>query len=156
MTTSDEDREMCDTEQKTNTNTIMCNRDDEDKQESDKEVNIPDLNALAAMAAVITPNQMAQLAAQAMANPENENVIKNLALLQSTIFNLQHQQVMQLQLIQKLQNYLVANPNSESNEQEKIDGENLIVDEANKNEIESARDKQQEVEKYLDNSIELG
>lgn len=49
---------------------------------------------------------VAQFAATALANGADENAVKDLALLQSTLFTLQHQQVFQLQLIQKLQSQL--------------------------------------------------
>lgn len=49
---------------------------------------------------------VAQFAAIALAKGGDENAIKDLSLLQSTLFTLQHQQVVQLQLIQKLQSQL--------------------------------------------------
>lgn len=49
---------------------------------------------------------VAQFAAIALAKGADENAIKDLSLLQSTLFTLQHQQVVQLQLIQKLQSQL--------------------------------------------------
>uniref|UniRef100_A0A1Y1LW08 Homeotic protein spalt-major n=1 Tax=Photinus pyralis TaxID=7054 RepID=A0A1Y1LW08_PHOPY len=53
---------------------------------------------------------VAQFAATAMANnPGNETAIQELAVLQSTLFTLQHQQVFQLQLINQLQQQLSLN-----------------------------------------------
>ncbi|KAF5298395.1 hypothetical protein FQR65_LT01173 [Abscondita terminalis] len=53
---------------------------------------------------------VAQFAATAMANnPGNETAIQELAVLQSTLFTLQHQQVFQLQLINQLQQQLSIN-----------------------------------------------
>lgn len=50
---------------------------------------------------------VAQFAATAMANnADNEAALHELAVLQSTLFTLQHQQVFQLQLIRQLQNQL--------------------------------------------------
>lgn len=50
---------------------------------------------------------VAQFAATTMANnSDNEAALQELAVLQSTLFTLQHQQVFQLQLIQQLQNQL--------------------------------------------------
>ncbi|XP_065162949.1 homeotic protein spalt-major-like isoform X2 [Atheta coriaria] len=53
---------------------------------------------------------VAQFAATAMANQENNEVaLQELAVLQSTLFTLQHQQVLQLQLINQLQQQLSIN-----------------------------------------------
>lgn len=49
---------------------------------------------------------VAQFAAIALAKGADENAIRDLSLLQSTLFTLQHQQVVQLQLIQKLQSQI--------------------------------------------------
>lgn len=49
---------------------------------------------------------VAQLAASTLAKGADEKSIKDLALLQSTLFTLQHQQVFQLQLIEQLQTQL--------------------------------------------------
>ncbi|CAH1183720.1 unnamed protein product [Phaedon cochleariae] len=50
---------------------------------------------------------VAQFAATAMANnTDNETALQDLAVLQSTLFTLQHQQVLQLQLINQLQHQL--------------------------------------------------
>lgn len=53
---------------------------------------------------------VAQFAATAMANnSDNETALQELAVLQSTLFTLQHQQVLQLQLINQLQQQLSIN-----------------------------------------------
>lgn len=53
---------------------------------------------------------VAQFAATAMANnADNEAALQELAVLQSTLFTLQHQQVFQLQLINQLQHQLTLN-----------------------------------------------
>lgn len=53
---------------------------------------------------------VAQFAATAMANnSDNEAALQELAVLQSTLFTLQHQQVLQLQLINQLQQQLSLN-----------------------------------------------
>lgn len=49
---------------------------------------------------------IAQFAAIALGKGADKNAIKDLSLLQSTLFTLQHQQVVQLQLIQKLQSQI--------------------------------------------------
>ncbi|XP_035702512.1 sal-like protein 1 isoform X4 [Folsomia candida] len=59
---------------------------------------------------------VAQLAANALANNNGENA-QDLAVLQSTLFTLQQQQLLQLQLIQQLQHQLhVSNSNSDEDE----------------------------------------
>ncbi|XP_030764594.1 homeotic protein spalt-major-like isoform X2 [Sitophilus oryzae] len=63
---------------------------------------------------------VAQFAATAMANnPDNEVAFQELAVLQSTLFTLQHQQVLQLQLINQLQHQLQID---RSKEDEQNDG----------------------------------
>lgn len=58
---------------------------------------------------------VAQFAATTMANnADNEAALQELAVLQSTLFTLQHQQVFQLQLIQQLQNQLSLNRQTDS------------------------------------------
>lgn len=57
---------------------------------------------------------VAQFAATAMANnTDNEVALQELAVLQSTLFTLQHQQVLQLQLINQLQHQLQIDRNKE-------------------------------------------
>jgi hypothetical protein len=60
-------------------------------------------------------NAIAQFTASAIANNmDNETILKNLAILQSALFTLQHQQFLQFQLIQHLQSQLVnRKPGSE-------------------------------------------
>lgn len=53
---------------------------------------------------------VAQFAATALANGADETALKDLAMLQSTLFTLQHQQVYQLRLIEQLQSQLTTNP----------------------------------------------
>lgn len=63
---------------------------------------------------------VAQFAANAMAagvgNGDNEAALKDLAILHSTLFQLQHQHVFQLQLIQQLQSQLSMNHRKEEKE----------------------------------------
>lgn len=77
---------------------------------------------------------VAQFAATAMANnADNEAALQELAVLQSTLFTLQHQQVLQLQLINQLQQQLsinrsktsspVSSPPSNENDQEHVPAE---------------------------------
>lgn len=71
---------------------------------------------------------VAQFAAIALAKGADENAIKDLSLLQSTLFTLQHQQVVQLQLIQKLQSQLDSTskkeklPSKKSSSAKSVDG----------------------------------
>ncbi|KAJ0181877.1 hypothetical protein K1T71_002599 [Dendrolimus kikuchii] len=61
---------------------------------------------------------VAQFAATAMANnADNEAALHELAVLQSTLFTLQHQQVFQLQLIRQLQNQLSLTRRKEETQQ---------------------------------------
>ncbi|XP_017787161.1 PREDICTED: homeotic protein spalt-major-like isoform X4 [Nicrophorus vespilloides] len=74
---------------------------------------------------------VAQFAATAMANNENnEAALQELAVLQSTLFTLQHQQVLQLQLINQLQQQLSINkPGSPaSTTTHENDSEPLVAD----------------------------
>lgn len=52
---------------------------------------------------------MAQFAAAALSKGANENSVKDLTMLQSALFTLQHQQVFQMQLIEQLQYQLAKN-----------------------------------------------
>ncbi|CAH1133691.1 unnamed protein product [Ceutorhynchus assimilis] len=61
---------------------------------------------------------VAQFAATAMANnTDNETALQELAVLQSTLFTLQHQQVLQLQLINQLQHQLQIDRNKDDEQQ---------------------------------------
>ncbi|CAD7079141.1 unnamed protein product [Hermetia illucens] len=72
---------------------------------------------------------IAQFAAKTLANggADNEAAMKQLAFLQQTLFNLQQQQIFQLQLIQQLQSQLAMNQmkgeDNENNDDEEEDGE---------------------------------
>ncbi|XP_050306967.1 homeotic protein spalt-major-like isoform X2 [Anthonomus grandis grandis] len=60
---------------------------------------------------------VAQFAATAMANnTDNETALQELAVLQSTLFTLQHQQVLQLQLINQLQHQLQIDRHKEDDQ----------------------------------------
>lgn len=65
---------------------------------------------------------VAQFAANALAagagNGDNEAAMKDLAVLHSTLFQLQHQHVFQLQLIQQLQSQLSMNRNKEDEDKD--------------------------------------
>lgn len=63
--------------------------------------------------------KMAQFVSAAMANnSDNEDAQKQLAVLQSTLFTLQHQQLFQLQLIQQLQSQLSINRSEKDDDEE--------------------------------------
>lgn len=51
---------------------------------------------------------VAQFAATALANGADEASLKELAMLQNTLYTLQHQQVFQIQLIQQLQSQVTS------------------------------------------------
>lgn len=52
---------------------------------------------------------VAQFAATALANGANEDSLRELAMLQSSLYTLQHQQVFQIQLIHQLQSQVTEN-----------------------------------------------
>lgn len=103
---------------------------DENDEEMESEPLSVEAAAAAAAAAAFVPGHVtlealqntkvavAQFAANAIANsPDSETAIKELAMLQTTLFTLQHQQVFQLQLIQQLQSQLSMNqPDKENDE----------------------------------------
>lgn len=62
---------------------------------------------------------VAQFAAAALANGTNESSSKDLTMLQSALFTLQHQQVFQMQLIEQLQ-YQLANTSTGKDKKRKI------------------------------------
>lgn len=80
------------------TTTVSANSSDEPSSFAQERVTLEALEN--------TKVAVAQFAAIALAKGADENAIKDLSLLQSTLFTLQHQQVVQLQLIQKLQSQL--------------------------------------------------
>ena len=88
---------------------------------------------------------VAQFAANALAagagNGDNEAALKDLAVLHSTLFQLQHQHVFQLQLIQQLQSQLSMN--KPSNEDEDKDEE---MDDQKSHQSEGFSDKRDEEE----------
>lgn len=55
---------------------------------------------------------VAQFAATALANGADQNALKELAMLQSTLYTLQHQQVYQIKLIEELQSQLAKRTTS--------------------------------------------
>lgn len=72
--------------------------------------------------------KMAQFVSAAMANSvDNEDAQKQLAVLQSTLFTLQHQQLFQMQLIQQLQSQLSINRSGKPNEDDE-DGDDEEAD----------------------------
>lgn len=64
---------------------------------------------------------VAQFAATALANGADETALKDLAMLQSTLFTLQHQQVYQLRLIEQLQSQLTTAPPRAKKGAEKVE-----------------------------------
>lgn len=86
-------------------------------------------------------NAIAQFTASAIAsNMDNETILKNLAILQSALFTIQHQQFLQFQLIQHLQSQLVDrkpgdekdNPSDSNQDEEMLSDGREIEDLTNK------------------------
>ncbi|XP_030383999.1 homeotic protein spalt-major [Scaptodrosophila lebanonensis] len=75
---------------------------------------------------------IAQFAAKTIANgatgADNEAAMKQLAFLQQTLFNLQQQQLFQIQLIQQLQSQLALNQ-AKNNEEGEVDRDELVGEE---------------------------
>lgn len=131
------------------------NSSEGDEHENDDEMESEPLSveaaAAAAAAAAFVPGHVtlealqntkvavAQFAANAIANsPDSETAIKELAMLQTTLFTLQHQQVFQLQLIQQLQSQLSMNKpdNDEDMDSDVEDG----IDEMQEDELKEESD----------------
>lgn len=114
---------------KNSTNTKSHSRDSPlpENDDDDAESN-PDLagtfpqNHVTLEALQNTKVAVAQFAANALAagagNGDNEAALKDLAVLHSTLFQLQHQHVFQLQLIQQLQSQLSMNRSKEDEDKE--------------------------------------
>lgn len=114
--------------------------DENDDEMESEPLSVEAAAAAAAAAAAFVPGHVtlealqntkvavAQFAANAIANsPDSETAIKELAMLQTTLFTLQHQQVFQLQLIQQLQSQLSMNqPDKENDEDMDSDVEDGI------------------------------
>lgn len=133
------------------------NSSEGDENENDDEMESEPLSveaaAAAAAAAAFVPGHVtlealqntkvavAQFAANAIANsPDSETAIKELAMLQTTLFTLQHQQVFQLQLIQQLQSQLSMNqPDKENDDGMDSDVEDGI-DEMEEDELKEESD----------------
>lgn len=145
----DEDKALRHSEDAANNNSSEGDDEADDENDSNNDVR-PDLSALAvgaaaaaAAAAALAPGHVtlealqntkvavAQFAATAMANPNSETALKEFAMLQSTLYSLQHQQVLQLQLIQQLQSRLTMNNQTTGGEDGECSetGENELDDE---------------------------
>lgn len=80
--------------------------------------------------------KMAQFVSAAMANSgDNEDAQKQLAVLQSTLFTLQHQQLFQMQLIQQLQSQLSINRPNKNNENDDEEDDEEAEDEREEGEL---------------------
>lgn len=142
------------------------NSSEGDENENDDEMESEPLSveaaAAAAAAAAFVPGHVtlealqntkvavAQFAANAIANsPDSETAIKELAMLQTTLFTLQHQQVFQLQLIQQLQSQLSMNqPDKENDEDMDSDCEDGI------DEMQEDEELKEENDNFNENNIE--
>lgn len=97
--------------------------------------------------------KMAQFVQAAIAqNGDNEDAQKNLAVFQSTLFTLQHQQLFQLQLIQQLQSQLSINrsdkdENEEDDDEEDEREEGELTQEQMAEEQRKYEDEQREIRK---------
>lgn len=79
-----------------------------------------------------TKAAVAQFAAAALSKGANENSIKDMTMLQSALFTLQHQQVFQMQLIEQLQYQLAKNNVRSDKKRTKLKKEEIIeLDQAN-------------------------
>lgn len=94
---------------------------------------------------------VAQFAANALANNngDSEEALKELAVLHSTLFQLQHQHVFQLQLIQQLQSQLSMN----AKHSDKEEGDEMDDSKANEDRSDGYSDKREEEE---DDEEDLG
>lgn len=143
------------------------NSSEGDENENDDEMESEPLSveaaaAAAAAAAAFVPGHVtlealqntkvavAQFAANAIANsPDSETAIKELAMLQTTLFTLQHQQVFQLQLIQQLQSQLSMNqPDKENDEDMDSDIEDGI------DEMQEDEELKEENDNFNENNID--
>lgn len=73
---------------------------------------------------------VAQFAAAALSKGPNESSVKDLTMLQSALFTLQHQQVFQMQLIEQLQ-YQLAKTSTKRDKKRKISQTKLEIEEEN-------------------------
>lgn len=142
-----------------------ANNNSSEGDENDDEMESEPLSveaAAAAAAAAFVPGHVtlealqntkvavAQFAANAIANsPDSETAIKELAMLQTTLFTLQHQQVFQLQLIQQLQSQLSMNqPDKENDEDMDSDIEDGI------DEMQEDEELKEENDNFNENNID--
>ncbi|XP_055859201.1 homeotic protein spalt-major isoform X1 [Episyrphus balteatus] len=91
---------------------------------------------------------IAQFAAKTIANgnagADNEAAMKQLAFLQQTLFNLQQQQLFQIQLIQQLQSQLAMNQGGKSENEGEDENEDIELDEEPERHIELDDDRELE------------
>lgn len=92
---------------------------------------------------------VAQFAAS-MCDPTSENALKELAVLQSTLFSLQHQQVLQLQLIQQLQSHIALNNKAKEHDRGDNDSDVMSDSDERESEIKIENNKNQENMSYID------
>lgn len=103
--------------------------------------------------------KMAQFVQAAIANnSDNEDAQKQLAVFQSTLFTLQHQQLFQLQLIQQLQSQLSINrsekdDNEEEDEEEDEREEGELTQEQMAEEQRKYEEEQREIRKEEENRL---
>lgn len=88
-----------------------------DSPKNDSEENPQEQFSLDALES--TKNAVAQFAAAALSKGPNESSVKDLTMLQTALFTLQHQQVFQMQLIEQLQ-YQLAKTNAKKDKQRTI------------------------------------
>lgn len=75
-----------------------------------------------------TKAAVAEFTAAALSKGANENSIKDMTMLQSALFTLQHQQVFQLQLIEQLQYQLAQNSARKDKKRIKLKKEEIIIE----------------------------
>lgn len=100
--------------------------DDEEVEKTDSQPEQADGAFGAGYFSLEALQKMAQFVTAAMAtNGDNEDAQKQLAVLQSTLFTLQHQQLFQMQLIQQLQSQLSINRPDKGHENDEEEDEDM-------------------------------
>lgn len=92
---------------------------------------------------------VAQFAAS-MCDPTNDNALKELAVLQSTLFSLQHQQVLQLQLIQQLQSHITLKNVKENSKTDSMEVQSDSDETTNREDVKKEDEKLTKTINFID------
>lgn len=114
------------------------NEEDESSEKADSKNEVPADDGFggANYFSMESIQKMAQFVSAAMSNNSgNEDAQKQLTLLQSTLFTLQHQQLFQMQLIQQLQSQLSLNQTGKNEGEDDDDDEDMEQDEREDGEL---------------------